>query len=90
MELTLSQIKELAKDLETYNKGLKYYEDGCVVSLEIDQNFDPKNIFINATVNIDKKYYEINMAIDKELSEIQAAHCSCNHQPCRAFYRPLM
>ena len=82
MELTLSQIKELAKDLETYNKGLKYYEDGCVVSLEIDQNFDPKNIFINATVNIDKKYYEINMAIDKELSEIQAAHCSCNHQPC--------
>ena len=77
MELTIAQIKDFSKNPEIYNAGLKFYEDGRVVSLEIEQNFDDKIILINATVQEDNGYFEVNLAITKDDFIIQAAHCNC-------------
>ena len=72
MELTLAQIKDFAISPDIYNEGLKYYEDGRVVSLEVDANFDPAIILVNATVQEDKTYYEVNLAITKDDYTIKA------------------
>lgn len=77
MELTLAQIKDFAISPELYNEGLKYYEDGRVVSLEVDANFDPAIVLVNATVQEDKMYYEVNVAITKDDYTIKAHHCNC-------------
>lgn len=77
MELTLAQIKDFAHNPKLYNQGLKYYEDGRVVSLDIDRNFDDEVILVNATVQDDKKYYEVNLAVTKDDYEIKAQLCSC-------------
>lgn len=88
MELTLAQIKDFAISPDIYNEGLKYYEDGRVVSLEVDANFDPAIILVNATVQEDKTYYEVNLAITKDDYTIKAHHCNCplhgtSHPVCR-------
>lgn len=77
MELTIAQIKDFSNNPEIYNQGLKYYEDGRVVSLEVDMNFDDKIILINSTVQEDKAYFEVNLAITKDDFMIQAHHCNC-------------
>lgn len=85
MEFTLAQIKDFATDNAIYEKAQALVNEQAVVSLEIDDFSNPEIILINATLNDDKHYHEVNMSIDKDDFVIKAHLCNCTHQgglPC--------
>ncbi|MEG2799920.1 MAG: SNF2 helicase associated domain-containing protein, partial [Erysipelotrichaceae bacterium] len=77
MEFSEEQIKEIANDSNIYEKGLAYYKSGCVVSIDIDDFSQKEDILVNSTLKIDKKYYEVNIAIDRDDYIVRAHLCNC-------------
>ncbi|MEG0981054.1 MAG: SNF2 helicase associated domain-containing protein [Erysipelotrichaceae bacterium] len=77
MEFSEDQIKEIANDPKIYEEGLAYYKSGCVVSIDIDDFSQKEDILVNSTLKIDKKYYEVNIAIDRDDYVVRAHLCNC-------------
>lgn len=81
MEFTTAQLKEFAQSVEVYEKGKSIYENGGVVSLDIDDYSQNDLILVNATVLDEKHYFEVNMSIDKDDYIVKAHLCSCHDEP---------
>lgn len=77
MEFTIAQIKDFADSEAVYEAAVKLAEGKNVVSLEIDDFSSSEIILINATVQDDKQYHEVNMSVDKDDYLIKAHMCSC-------------
>lgn len=77
MEFTIAQIKDFAADEAVYEAGAAMVKNKNVVSLEIDDFSDTDIILINATVQDDKHYHEVNMSVDKDDYLIKAHMCNC-------------
>lgn len=77
MELTNAQILDFAGSEDIYQKGKELYEANAIVSLDIDDYSNQELILINATLQDHKKYYEVNMAIDKDDITLRASICNC-------------
>lgn len=77
MEFTIAQIKDFAGNEEIYQKAEELVKDKKVVSLEIDDFSSDEIVLINANIQDEKKYYEINMSIDKDDYLVKAHMCSC-------------
>lgn len=87
MEFTIAQIKDFAGTEDIYQKAEEIVKDKRIVSLDIDDFSSEEIILINATIQDDKKYYEVNMSVDKDDYLVKAHMCSCpNHKeemlPC--------
>lgn len=79
MEFTIAQIKDFAGTEETFKKGEELWKQKSIVSLEIDDFSSDEIILINATLKDEKKYYEVNMSVDKDDYLIKAHMCNCPH-----------
>ena len=77
MEFTIAQIKDFAVSEAIYEAGVKIAKEKAIVSLEIDDFSNAEIILINATVQDDKQYHEVNMSVDKDDYLIKAHMCSC-------------
>lgn len=77
MELTTAQIRDFAGSNEVYDKAEKIVDEQRIVSLDIDDYSDTERIMVNATIKDDKRYYEVNMSIDKDDVVVLAHLCSC-------------
>ncbi len=77
MEFTIAQIKDFAASDAVYEAGVQMVKEKNVVSLEIDDFSNAEIILINATVQDDKHYHEVNMSVDKDDYLIKAHMCSC-------------
>ncbi|MEG0507195.1 MAG: SNF2 helicase associated domain-containing protein [Longicatena sp.] len=77
MEFTLAQIKDFASSEAVFTKAEQLICQNAIVSFDIDDFTSPEIIMINATVLDDKKYYEVNMSIDKDDIIVRAHLCNC-------------
>lgn len=77
MEFTIAQIKDFAVSEAIYEAGVNIAKEKAIVSLEIDDFSNAEIILINATVQDDKQYHEVNMSVDKDDYLIKAHMCSC-------------
>lgn len=87
MEFTIAQIKDFAGTDVIYQKAEEIVKEKRIVSLDIDDFSSEEIILINATIQDDKKYFEVNMSIDKDDYLVKAHMCNCpNHKeellPC--------
>lgn len=77
MEFTIAQIKDFAGNTEIMKQAEELVKAKRVVSLEIDDFSVSDLILINATLQDDKHYYEVNMSVDKDDYLVKAHMCNC-------------
>jgi len=85
MEFTMAQIKDFACQDDILQKAEELVKAKRVVSLDIDDFSSNEIILINATVQDDKAYHEVNMSVDKDDYLIKAHMCTCAFHKDKAF-----
>lgn len=78
MEFTIAQIKDFAGSEAVFQRAEQLVREKRVVSLDIDDFSVSDIILINATVQDEKKYHEVNMSVDKDDYLIKAHMCNCD------------
>ena len=74
-------LKEYINNETIFHKGKKLYQEHAITSMEVDSNSSKELKFIHAVVKDQKRYYDVNLSIEKESGHIRGHLCDCaNHE----------